>query len=166
MAYTQMFIIIQSVFIGIISTAFMDVIAWILKILFKIMPLNYAFIGRWFLSWTDGKFMHNTIVKSPSKKGEIIWGWGIHYVTGIIWALIYLILNKFYVLNYSFVSALIFAVLTTFVPFLMIQPALGFGFFAKATPHQIISIRNSLVAHIAFGCGLYFSLNLFIHWFA
>ncbi|MBI1452908.1 MULTISPECIES: DUF2938 family protein [Acinetobacter] len=156
-------IIVQSIFIGIISTAFMDVIAWILRALFKISPMNYAFIGRWFLSWKDRKFSHNTIVQSPSKKGETICGWGIHYLTGVIWTLIYLVLNKFYVFNYSFISVFIFAVLTTFVSFTMIQPALGFGFFAKKMPNQMMSIQNSLVAHIAFGCGLYLSLNLFIH---
>lgn len=155
-----MLLIVQSILIGLFSTVFMDVITWILEKLFKIKPLNYALIGRWFLYWKEKKFTHKTIVHSSPRLGESKWGWGIHYLTGIIWVIFYLILNEVYLFNSSFISILIFSLCTTLVPFIIIQPALGFGFFAKKTPNQLISIRNSLLAHIAFGSGIYLSLNL------
>lgn len=155
-----MLLIVNSIIIGVLSTIFMDVVAWLREKICQITPLNYAFIGRWCLSWKDGQFIHKNITQSPSRKFEAVIGWCIHYFIGIFWAYLYLILNLYYSFESFFAYTLIFSLCTTFAPFLIVQPALGFGFFATNTPAPLVSIKNSLIAHAFFGLGLYLSYTL------
>nr|WP_174505659.1 DUF2938 family protein [Acinetobacter sp. Marseille-Q1620] len=155
MASIDMLLIIQSIIIGTLATFFMDVIAFIRKKYFKTPMLNYALVGRWFLSWKDGRFIHENILQSPSKKFEYISGWLVHYLTGILWAYLYLILNSIYSFKSLFLSVLFFSLCTTLVPFIIMQPALGFGFFASKMPNPLTSIKNSIITHTFFGVGLF-----------
>lgn len=157
MASIEMLVITQSIILGLVATLFMDIFAWLREKLFQIKPLNYAFVGRWFLYWVEGKFIHDNIVKTPPKKLEYFWGWSIHYFTGFIFAYLYLMISQTYSLHGSFIYILIFALCTTLIPFILMQPALGFGFFARKTPQPLVSIKNSLIAHATFGVGLYLS---------
>lgn len=165
MASTNMLLIIQSILIGTLTTLFMDGIAWLREKIFQIKPLNYAFVGRWVLSWKDKKYFHENIVTSPTKKHEALWGWCIHYLIGIFWVFLYLVLNNLYSFDDIFLSILIFSLSTTLVPFLIMQPALGFGLFASKTPSPLVSIKNSLIIHTFFGFGMYIFYKLLIVYF-
>lgn len=158
----MLIIIIKSIIIGVASTIFMDVATKLRELLFQIKPLNYALVGRWFLSWKSRTFLHKNITQSPVKKFEVFFGWFIHYLVGIFWAYLYLILNDFYSFEKIFISILIFVLLSTLVPFLIMQPALGFGFFALNTTSPLKSIKNSIISHTFFGIGLYLSYQFFI----
>ena len=160
-----MLFIIQSMLIGALSTFFMDVVALFRERFFQIKPLNYAFIGRWFLTFKDGKIIHKNITQSSSKKFERAFGWGIHYLTGILWVYLYLILKSIYAFEHLFMSILIFSLCTTLLPLMLIQPALGFGFFAAKTPNPWLGVKNSVIAHVAFGIGLYVFYQLLMPYF-
>ncbi|QIO04466.1 DUF2938 family protein [Acinetobacter shaoyimingii] len=152
-----MLLMIQIIFIGIFATLFMDVIAYIREKLFQIRSLNYAFLGRWILLWKDGTLTHENITLVPVVKFERVIGWFIHYLIGIFWVYVYLVLDHLLNFNSLFLSSISFSLLTTLISFLILQPALGFGFFALKTPNPLISIKNSLLAHLFFGIGLYLS---------
>jgi hypothetical protein len=55
----------------------------------------------------------------------------------------------------TLLPALFFGVGTVLVPFLLMQPSFGFGIAASRTPNPTQARLRSLMAHAAFGVGLY-----------
>ena len=123
-----MHLFLHSIWIGILATSVMDFIAWIRTSFFNTKSLNYVLVGRWILSFKDGRWIHDTILTSSPKPGETWFGWTVHYLIGILFSYVYLKFNLSFNFQYNILSILGFAILTTFVPFLVLQPALGFGF--------------------------------------
>ncbi|MBO9465195.1 DUF2938 family protein [Tropicibacter sp. R15_0] len=141
---------------GIAATAVMDVIAFIRAKLFGVSGLNYAFVGRWLLNMPRGRFFHHPIMNSAPMRGELALGWVAHYAIGIalswgLGALIgaerALVPNALVHIGYGLVSV--------GLPFLIMQPGFGFGVFARKTPNPAQARKSSLIAHGAFGLGLY-----------
>ena len=133
----------------------MDMMSLISHQLFKINAFNYALLGRWVLYWQQKKFTHHNIQQSPPQKYEASIGWFFHYLIGILWTYLYFILSHFLHYPITLWNTIIFSIITTCIPFLIIQPALGFGMFAQKTPNPFKSMRNSVLAHLYFGLGLY-----------
>lgn len=152
-------LLVYSLVIGISSTIFMDIMTLIRTKLFGIKSLNYAFVGRWVLGWSKAKFTHQNIIQAPAQTHETPVGWVFHYFTGILWVFLFLLGQHWGVYPLQFSSVMIFALATTLVPFLIMQPAFGFGFFAQRTPAPLTAIRNSLMTHISFGLGIYISIS-------
>lgn len=148
-------ILINSIFLGLISTFIMDLFAYIKCRLFKTSSFNYALLGRWVLSLKDLKFFYSNITQAPSRKFERIIGWFLHYVIGVILCFIYILIDDSKTCVDTFISSILFGIATTSIPFLIMQPILGFGFFANKTLNQWVSIKNSLIAHFYFGLGLF-----------
>ncbi|OTG86778.1 hypothetical protein B9T31_07250 [Acinetobacter sp. ANC 4558] len=157
-----MLFFMHTIAIGILATIFMDIFSILNQKIFKIIPLNYALIGRWVLSWKNFKFSHNTILNTSAIKHELCVGWLIHYATGIGWTYLYFISSTYFNYEINLLNTLIFALITTLFPFIILQPVLGFGIFAQKTPNPLKSIRNSLIAHSLFGLGLYYAYRLCI----
>lgn len=152
----------QSFIIGILSTLIMDFNSLLIQNIFKIKSLNYAWLGRWLLSISDKKLIHQNIMQTPIKKYEKQLGWFLHYLIGILWVFIFLYICKQYNFDLNLKNSLIFSILTTLIPFLILQPLFGFGFFASKTPNQIMSLINSMIAHLSFGIGIYICLKIII----
>ena len=55
---------------GVGATLCMDLWALLLKRRFGIPSLDYALVGRWFLGMFDGRWFHATIVTAPPRRGE------------------------------------------------------------------------------------------------
>jgi hypothetical protein len=52
-------------------------------------------------------------------------------------------------------SAILFGVVTILAPWMILQPGMGAGFFASATPNPPLTRAIHMVAHSIFGLGLY-----------
>lgn len=152
---------IHSLVIGICTTIFMDIVTVIRTKLLQVKSLNYAWVGRWVLGWPKGQFTHPNITQAAPQKHEMIVGWFFHYLIGILWVYLFLLGHQFDLYSIDFISMMIFALITTFFPFLIMQPAFGFGFFAQRTPAPLIAMRNSLITHTSFGLGMYISISVF-----
>ena len=76
-------LVYQIILIGIGATIVMDLWAILLKQMFHIPPLNWAFVGRWIGHFPKGKVVHNNIAKSAPVTGELAIGWLAHYMIGI-----------------------------------------------------------------------------------
>jgi len=75
------------VLVGIGATLVMDIGSVIQKALG--MPvLNYAMVGRWAGHLCRGQLMHQNIGKATVIPGESALGWGIHYLTGVAFAVL------------------------------------------------------------------------------
>ena len=149
--------ILQTILIGTGATLFMDLYAIILKF-FNINSLDYRFVGRWIGHFPKGKFFHNKIMESPSVAYEVLLGWIAHYLIGITFAfLLVWVFGKKWLENPRLIPALIIGVITIVGPFLLMQPAFGFGIAGSNLPDPNKARLMSFITHCVFGIGLYLS---------
>lgn len=148
---------IQSIIIGILATLFLDLFSYLRKILFQTKPTNFGFVGRWVLTWFDGQYWHKNITQSTAKSGEMIVGWTVHYLTGIVFVWFFLMLSDLGFYPVNLLSSIVYGLITTLAPFVILQPAFGFGYFAQQTPQPKLAMKNSLISHFIFGLGIYLS---------
>ncbi|HAT1619885.1 TPA: DUF2938 domain-containing protein [Raoultella planticola] len=152
----DLIIFFKTVITGIGATLIMDLWSLVQKYLLKVPPLNYALVGRWMLWLPRGKYWHRTIATTPRIQGEVFTGWVFHYLTGVIFAFVPLVLNAtVWFSQPSLKVGLLAGLLTLFAPFLILQPALGFGIAASRTPRPWLARLLSLLTHLAYGGGLY-----------
>lgn len=157
--------ILQVIFIGTGATLFMDLYTLILK-QFSIKTLDYKFVGRWIGHFPKGKFFHHKIMESPTIYYEVILGWITHYLIGITFSFsLVIIYGKQWLENPTLAPALIIGIITIIGPFLIMQPAFGFGIAGSNLQDSNKARFMSLITHTIFGIGLYLSsllLNLIL----
>ena len=150
--------VFRAVLIGVGATAVMDIWALLLKSLFKIPSLDYGMVGRWLGHMPAGRFVHRSIAKAAPIPGERLIGWAAHYAIGVIFAgLLLLIWGLDWARAPSLLPALLVGVATVVAPFFIMQPGMGAGFAASKTPAPNTARLRSLMAHTAFGVGLFLS---------
>ena len=149
---------VDAIFIGVGATIIMDLWGIFLKRSFGIVGLNYGLVGRWVGHFARGQFSHAKITSAMTIKHENAIGWGVHYATGIVFTLGFLlVVSKEWLDNPSALAALGFGLLTIVFPFFVMQPCLGLGFAASKTPAPTNARLKSAVTHLIFGLGLYLS---------
>lgn len=148
--------LIDGLFIGLVATVLVDIWAWILSYLFKLPTTNWAMVGRWVGHMPDGQFVHQSIADTSPVAGECIIGKAVHYTTGLIYGVGYLLLVT-EVLNQtpSLASAMAYSLLLLIAPWFIMQPGLGLGMFANRAPKPWLIRGISTSVHIIFGIGLY-----------
>ncbi|WP_420548557.1 DUF2938 domain-containing protein [Curvivirga sp.] len=143
---------IHAALIGIIATIIMDIWALFLKAAFNIVGLNYGMVGRWIGHIFNGKLTHQGIGKSSKIAGESIIGWVSHYVIGILFAaMLVLIWGS----SPTFIQSLIIGISTIVFPFFLMQPCFGMGIAGSNLPKPNNARLKSLITHFIFGLGLY-----------
>lgn len=150
--------------IGIGATVVMDVWAILRMQLFGIPPTNWAMVGRWIAYIPKGTFIHDAIASSGAMRFELAIGWVAHYVIGISYAAILVIIyGSPWVHSPTVWPALMVGIATVLAPFLILQPGMGAGIAASRTPKPNLARVHSIINHSVFGLGLYLSgwvLNL------
>jgi len=146
----------EVIVVGVGATLFMDVWALLLQYAFRVPPPNYCLVGRWFGHMPQGRFIHSSIAAAQQKKSECVLGWIAHYVVGVTYGLAFIILAPDSWLGRpTLLPALLFGVVTVLVPFLVMQPSFGLGVAASRAPNPAQARLRSVMAHTAFGVGLY-----------
>ena len=147
---------LSTVVVGLGATLFMDIWALFLKRALGIPLANYGLVGRWLCHMPDGTFMHASIANASEKRFERAVGWIAHYVIGTAYALLFVAcVSGSWLVQPSLLPALLFGIGTVLVPYFVMQPALGLGIAASRTPNPSQARLRSLLAHTAFGVGLY-----------
>ena len=147
---------LSAVAVGLGATLFMDLWALFLKRAFSAPAANYCLVGRWFRHMPEGTFMHASIANASKKRFECTLGWIAHYVIGVVFALVLVALvSGSWLAQPTLLSALLFGVGTVLAPFLIMHPSFGLGIAASRTPNPTQARLRSLMAHTAFGVGLY-----------
>ncbi|HEU4589131.1 MAG TPA: DUF2938 domain-containing protein [Gemmatimonadales bacterium] len=148
--------VLYALLIGAGATVVMDVWGIARKRLLGIPPLDYALVGRWIAYLTRGRFRHDPISASPPVRGERLIGWIAHYLIGIAFAAMLLaVWGIDWARHPTLAPALIIGIGGVAAPFLLMQPAMGFGIAASRTPRPAAARLHSLVTHGVFGLGLY-----------
>jgi hypothetical protein len=130
------------------------------------MPLDYALLGRWIGHFRQARFFHHTILQAAPVKGEKVLGWMAHYLIGISFALLLLLVQGTgWAYHPTFGPAFATGMLTTAAPWFLMQPAFGFGVAASKMPNPAQARIRSLKTHAVYGTGLYLAallLSVFI----
>ena len=147
-----------AVLVGMGATLFMDVWALVMKRAFSIPSADYCLVGRWLCHMPEGRLMHESIAAASPKRSECTVGWIAHYVIGIAYALVLVALvSGRWLVQPTLLPAMLFGIGSVLVPYLIMQPAFGLGIAGSRTPRPTSARLRSLMAHTAFGVGLYAS---------
>lgn len=117
---------------------------------------DWHLVGRWIGYLSRGIFAHKDIAKAPAVRSEFALGFVFHYLVGIYFAAIYLIvLAAFIVQPPGLLNGLVFGLLTVLAPWLILFPCLGGGFFAGKSERPNFIRFTGLSVHAVYGLGLY-----------
>ncbi|MFZ6049908.1 DUF2938 domain-containing protein [Pseudomonas sp. CR3202] len=157
--------IIKVILIGIGATAVMDIWLNLLKRM-GVQTLNFAFIGRWVGHLFRGRIAHAAIGQAQPIRGEQALGWLTHYAVGVGFAALLVgLLGMGWTASPTLLPAVLVGIGTVVAPLLVMQPAMGAGFFASRTPAPLKNCLRSLANHGVFGLGLFLAAAL-VDWVA
>jgi Protein of unknown function (DUF2938) len=146
---------LKTIVVGIGATAAVDVFTFLLS-LFTHKGHGILYIGRWVAYIFKGQFVHDTIKETPSIENELLIGWLTHYAIGIAFAFaLVMVFGKNWLRSPSLLPAMIIGNVTLFIPFCIVQPALGFGIAFSKIPHAPFLIIKIILIHSIYGIGLY-----------
>ncbi len=150
--------ILRAVAVGLGATLFMELWALFLKRAFSISSANYCLVGRWIRHMPEGTFVHANIAIASQKRFECAVGWIVHYFIGVAFAFVLVTLvSDRWLTRPTVLPALLLGVGSVIVPFFVMHPSFGLGLAASRAPNPTQARLRSLVAHAAFGVGLYVS---------
>jgi hypothetical protein len=148
--------LLGAIVVGLGATLFMDVWSMLLQRAFDVPSANYCLVGRWLRHMPEGTFMHASIATASQKSSECAVGWVAHYAIGTMYALVLVALaSGDWLARPTLLPAMLFGVGSVLVPYLVMQPLFGLGIAASKTPRPMQARLRSLMAHAAFGVGLY-----------
>lgn len=148
--------IFNAILAGVLATLAMDFVG-ILTIRAKWIDLNGLqivppLLGRWFLNFfNQNQLITADIRKIPEGKSEKTIGWILHYLIGITLGLFFATL-PFRGLG----AGIAFGIFTNIFPWLVMYPAMGFGFFGSRLTVTKKLILFSFINHFIFGLALGF----------
>lgn len=144
--------------IGIGATLAMDMWTVIQNRVWRLPLPNWAMPGRWFAHIFKGKFFHQDIGLADEVQGELLLGWLFHYGVGLVYGILFLFLvGTEWLMEPDFLSAWIYAIATIAAGWFILQPGMGLGRAGSNTPEPWKSRGLGLIAHTAFGFGLWTS---------
>jgi len=148
--------VLPAILVGTGATATMDLWAIARRRLFNTPLPDYGLVGRWLGHMKDGRFRHASIAAARPLRGELVLGWVAHYLIGIAFAALLLVLfGLAWLQRPSLLPALLVGICTVAAPFLLMQPGMGAGIAARLTRRPSAARIQSLVTHTVFGLGLY-----------
>src|SRR5215468_2611846 len=125
----------RNLLIGVFATVTMDVLSVTAMKLGLIAFLPPRLMGRWFGWMAQEQIVHGDIAQAPTLSCEMALAVPMHYAVGITPGIIYLLLSSFLGLSpRSLMSALGFALCTTLLPWFLMFPAMGYGWFGTQGP--------------------------------
>jgi len=151
----------QMLLAGVIATASMDVLSAIAIRFRLIAPLSPNLIGRWFASVARAHPLHDDIARAASGSHEVAIALSGHYAIGIFLTAVFALLaNRLGWQARSPSAALAFGVCTNVFPWLLMFPAMGYGFFGAHGPQGTRLFVSSLVSHVFFGLGIWLGVRV------
>lgn len=154
---TSLHTVFLVVLIGTGATAVMDLWLVLLRRL-GVPTLNFAFLGRWVAHGMRGRVVHAAIARAAPVRGELAWGWFVHYAVGIAFAAVLVaVQGPAWAQQPTLAPAVALGLATVLLPLFVMQPAMGAGVASSRTPTPLKNVLRSVANHGVFGLGLYLS---------
>lgn len=151
-------LIYYGAFIGLGATLAMDVWAFIQSRVWGIAFPNWALPGRWFAHLFKAKVFHKDIKLADEVPYELALGWLFHYGVGVAYGFLFLLLvGVDWLIEPHLLSAWLFSIATIAAGWFILQPGMGLGWAASRTPTPWKARGLGLIAHTAFGIGMWAS---------
>ena len=148
------------VLVGVVATLSMDALTGLATRLGAIAPLSPALVGRWFASVARGRPVHADIAAAPRLSFELPLALGGHYAIGITLACVFLwITARVGLPRRALPVGLGFGLSSNALPWLLMFPAMGYGFFGLHGPEGTHLLASSLAAHAFYGFGLWLGVR-------
>ena len=143
---------------GIVGAVLMDITETLAARVGLTSGVSVALVGRWALGLLRGQWAHADIARSPALPGEVRTGWAFHFLLGGGGvALLYAALVPaagLTVPTHHLWGGVIFGVATSLLPWLLLLPAFGWGWFGRRGPRGTNALLASTVSHIPYGLGV------------
>jgi len=150
---------------GTVGAFFMDMAE------FKLARVGYSsgvtadYIGRWVYGLFKARWVHRDIRKTEPVHGEVQIGMAFHFIVGGgVVALLYPWFINFVeleTLSEHLVTGIVYGLATSLLPWFILMPALGWGWFGSKTPFESEPVITPLLSHIAYGLGIGFTFVLY-----
>src|SRR5262245_39360049 len=150
----------QTLIVGVISTFLMDLFTVAAKGLRLVSPLSPNLVGRWFALVARARPFHADIARAAPVNHELAIALPVHYVIGTTLAALYL--WTMFEIGWSsrnLALALAFGLFTNLFPWLLMFPAMGYGFFGANGPEGTRLFLSSLISHVFFGIGIWIGVH-------
>ena len=153
--------IIQGLITGIIATIIFDIFQYSLSFAYGIDKPKWNLIGRYFLGYKKGIYIRHLISEDEQEGKELIWGYLIHYIIGIVYGVFYVLLNKLMFDYPSILLAYFIGFSSVLGAWCYLMPfAFNLGFFASKSEKRLELMSQNLIAHFIFGTGLFIGLYI------
>ncbi|MDG4876508.1 DUF2938 domain-containing protein [Mesorhizobium sp. WSM4935] len=148
-------IVWRAVAIGIGATVFMDIWAIILnKTIGQPLP-NWGMVGRWVRHLPE-RIFHDDIGKAAPYAHEKALGWAFHYLVGILYGVILVVLaGADWLAAPTFLPAFILGIVTVGAGWFLLAPGMGAGWAASKLPNPTKVRALNLAAHTVFALGMF-----------
>ena len=151
----------RSVLVGVISTMSMDLLSLAASRLRLIASLSPQVMGRWFASVARMHPLHADIARASPANHELAIALPVHYGIGVTLSLFYLWgMSRLGWPVRSTALALAFGLCTNLLPWLIMFPAMGYGFFGAHGPAGTRLFLSSLMSHAFFGVGIWIGIRI------
>ncbi len=124
---------------------------------------RWGMVGRWCLGMFDGRFVYKDISQASPLKNENSAGWFFHYLigggVGFMYPIFYLAFNVPMPENHL-ISGLLFGLVTVILPWCIMFPAFGMGFFGIRASNNTGRLIKTTIIHISYGLGFGIVLNI------
>jgi hypothetical protein len=116
--------------------------------------LRPQLLGRWVGHMRRGRFRHSHIERAPELAHELPTGLATHYLIGVALTAGYLGLLRAFKTKPSGSTAVAYGAATSALPWLVLHPAFGYGWFGLREEPTGTLITTSVLAHLGFGAGI------------
>lgn len=143
---------------GIVGAVLMDLTETLAARAGLTSGVSVALVGRWALGLLRGQWAHADITHTPARRGEVAMGWAFHVLVGGGGvALLYAALLQ--AAGWSLPAqrlwgGLAFGAATSLLPWLLLLPAFGWGWFGRRGPRGSNAVLASTVSHLPYGLGV------------
>lgn len=143
---------------GIVGAMLMDITEALVARAGLTSGVSVVLVGRWALGLLRGQWTHTDIARSPARPGEVHMGWAFHFLVGGGGvALLYagwLQAAGWMLPTQRLWGGLAFGAVTSLLPWLLLLPAFGWGWFGRRGPRGSNALLASMVSHLPYGLGV------------